>query len=190
LIAKPGLIVELGTRGAESTKAILAASSFYSAVLLSIDINPCDDIELPQNIQYNWEFIQADDVEFGSKNFISWCKFKGLDPVIDVLFIDTSHEYEHTKNEIGVWFQYLSKNGGVLFHDTNMGKIYRRLDNSLGLGWDNNRGVMKAIEEYLGKTFDETKSFVDVEQDWLIRHYPYSSGLTLMNKLNLSSLMD
>jgi hypothetical protein len=57
------------------------------------------------------------------------------------------------------------------------------LNNSIGRGWNNNRGVIKAIEEFFGKRLDESKVFVDIEKKWLIRHFPYSSGLMLLKRL-------
>src|SRR5438270_1418231 len=42
--ACPHLIVELGTRGGESTKTILAAAKHSNATVLSIDINDCSSV--------------------------------------------------------------------------------------------------------------------------------------------------
>jgi len=181
----PSLIVELGTRGGESTRTILAAARHLRATLLSIDLNPCGDIGLPPNLRERWTFVQADDVDFGKRGFVPWCAAQGIEPSIHAMFIDTSHHYEHTAREIETWFPYVAANGIILFHDTNMGQLYRRLNNTLGRGWDNDRGVIRAIEEYLNRSFDETKTFVDVADEWLVRHYPYSSGLTLLKKLAL-----
>jgi cephalosporin hydroxylase len=182
---RPSLIVELGTRGGESTRTILAAARHLHARLLSIDVNPCGDLDLPPKLGESWTFVQADDVDFGRAGFVPWCASRRIEPAIGALFIDTSHHYEHTAREIQTWFPYVSADGIVLFHDTNMGRLYRRLDNTLGRGWDNDRGVIRAIEEYLNRSFDETKTFVDVADNWLVRHYPYSSGLTLLKKLSL-----
>lgn len=184
LIARePSLIVELGTRGGESTRAILAAAQHVGARVLSIDIDPRPEFALPERCEKAWEFVQADDVEFGENQFEPWCRANGLLPQADALFIDTSHEYEHTRREIEIWFRFVPKNGIVMFHDTNMGNLYRRMDNTVALGWNNTRGVMRALEQYLGREYDETKAFVDVTDNWLVRHQPYSSGLTFMKRL-------
>lgn len=39
---------------------------------------------------------------------------------IDVLFIDSSHKYEHTKKELELYFPYLRKNGFIFLHDTSL----------------------------------------------------------------------
>ena len=55
---------------------------------------------------------------------------------IDVLFTDTSHPYEYTLAEIDVWFPHLSGTGIAICHDTNLKRLYRRRDGTLGLAWD------------------------------------------------------
>ncbi len=184
VLSKPKFIVELGTRGGQSTQACLAAASYCGARVLSIDINPCDGIDVPEAYRDAWEFECADDIAFARDRFAAWCQTRGIEGGIDLLFIDTSHEYEHTVKEIEAWFPFLSERGMVVFHDTNMRPVYRRLDNSVGTTCDNQRGVMRAVEEYLGKQFDETKVFVDVVKGWLVRHHPYSSGLTLLRRMD------
>lgn len=181
--ARPKLIVELGTRGGESTRALLAAAVRCDARMLSVDIDPCDPPNLPDDARAAWTFVQADDVAFGRERFAGWCAEQGLEPRIDVLFIDTSHLYEHTCEELAVWMPLVAANGTVLFHDTAMGHAYRRNDASIGFGWDNDRGVIRAIEEYLGRRYDETRYFVDEAGGWLIRHDPKSSGFTVLRRM-------
>ena len=182
--AQPKLIVELGTRGGESTKTILAAASHSGAAVLSIDIHDCSGVDIPDEIKRNWTFIQADDVHFEKTKFCEWCAGRALHPIIDVLFIDTSHLYEHTVAEIKAWEPYVSANGLMILHDTNLKKLSRTHTNAiLNLGWENERGVMRAIEELVGKRFAENDFFVDVANGWLIRHHPNSFGLTMLKRL-------
>jgi predicted O-methyltransferase YrrM len=181
LNARPKLIVELGTRGGESTRALLSAASICDAILLSVDIKDCGLLNMPY--RERWEFIKANDVEFGKQPFINWCQRRGIDAKIDVLFIDTSHIYEHTKKEIEVWSKYLSENGVMMFHDTNAGRgAYSRTDGSCGLGRNNKRGVIRAIEEFVGQKYDENSFFSDLRNNFLIKHYPYCDGLTILKK--------
>jgi hypothetical protein len=182
--ARPNLIVELGTRGGESTRALLAAAKACGSRMLSIDIADVSAIEVP--FRESWTFLCADDVEFGRTSFRPWCDANSLAASIDVLFIDTSHLYEHTKQEIEVWLPYLAENGVAIFHDTNMGRgVFRRLDGSLGVGWDNQRGVIRAIEELVGRQYDETAFFDDYAAGFLIKHYPNCNGLTVIKKVSL-----
>jgi predicted O-methyltransferase YrrM len=179
--AKPKLMVELGTRGGESTRSLLAAAFLSKAVLLSIDIDDWELNDLPYH--ENWHFVQADDIEFGKSSFVKWCHRQHIKPVIDVLLIDTTHEYEHTKKEIATWMPFIADDGIMIFHDTNMGKgIYARTDGSVAFGWDNNRGVMRAIENMVGRRYNENFYFYDFTQDYLLLHYPYSNGLTIVKR--------
>ena len=179
--ARPSLIVELGTRGGESTRALLAAASLSDAIVLSIDVEDCKQAEIC--FRERWHFIKADDIKFGRSEFTSWCAAHSVAPVIDVLFVDTSHEYSHTKNEIETWSNYLSEEGTIIFHDTNMGKgMYSRNNGSMGFGWNNQRGVIRAIEEFIGRRYDENSFFADVTDKFNIIHFPNSNGLTILKK--------
>ena len=175
------LMVELGTRGGESTRALLAAASLTDSVLLSIDIEDCSQIKVP--FSDRWHFLMADDIKFGKTGFREWCIEHSLPPVIDLLFIDTSHEYTHTKNEIELWAGYLSDRGILIFHDTNMGEgVFRRFDGSLGFGWNNQRGVIRAVEEFLNRKYDENAFFCDVTDKFNLIHFPNSSGFTILQR--------
>lgn len=181
LDAKPKLMVELGTRGGESTRVLLAVASITKSTLLSIDIDDCSQLDLP--FREHWHFVKADDVEFGKAGFGEWCLSRSIEPKIDVLFLDTSHEYEHTKDEIEIWSTYLSNKGIILFHDTNMKTgTYGRMDGSVDFGWNNERGVMRAIEQFVGCQYDEDSFFCDIRRGYLIKHYPNCNGLTLLKR--------
>lgn len=178
--AEPVLVVELGTRGGESTRSLLDAASQSGATMLSVDINDCDIGD--HSHRDRWHFEQADDTVFAGR-FNEWCREKNLEPVIDVLFIDTSHEYEHTCRELAAWLPFVAEKGVVMLHDTNMGKgIFRRLDLSLDKSWNNQRGVIRAIEEMLGTRYDENALFSDIHAHWLVAHLPYSNGLTILKR--------
>ena len=60
-------------------------------------------------------------------------------------------------------------------------------DKSLGVGWQRNRGVMAAIEEYFGTKFNENASFTDVRKGWIVRHNALCSGFTVLERLNFSN---
>ena len=185
--AQPRLIVELGTRGGESTRVFLAAAKMNDAKVLSVDIEDCSGLELPHRDR--WSFVKTDDIEFGLKGFAVWCAAANLKPQIDLLFIDTSHLYEHTKQEIEIWSPLLADGGVMIFHDTNMGQgVYGRLDRSVGrYGWDNERGVIRAVEEFLGTSYDERRFFTDLQKGFLVAHYPHCNGLTVLKKLPVSA---
>ena len=177
----PDTIVELGVRGGESTFAFERAARLTDASVVSVDVD-----ETSYRSEYDdWRFVRADDIEFAER-FGEWCDDNGVDPAIDVLFIDTSHRYEHTIAEIDTWFPHLANDAVVLFHDTNMEDFYRRKDGTIGKGWDNDRGVIRALEDFFDCNFDETKPFVTVSRGFAIRHYPLCSGLTVLRKIGLA----
>lgn len=179
---KPKLIVELGTRGGESTRALLAASIDTGARMLSVDIDPCAP-ELPEPARMKWSFQQSDDVAFGRERFVDWCAERGVEPLIDVLFIDTSHLYQHTCEELAVWMPLVAPRGVALFHDTNLYHYTVRVSGALERSWDNERGVIRAIEEYFGVGIDERKPAAGVAGMWAFRHNPRCNGFTVLRRL-------
>lgn len=178
MAVKPKIIIELGVRGGESTFVLERVAKLNDADIISVDIEDFTDVS-----QYpKWHFVKSDDVKFADE-FVSWCKSNGLKPEIDVLFIDTSHYYEHTVYEIRAWFGFLKKGSKVMFHDTNMYRFFTRRDGSRGYGWDSERGVIRAIETYLEEKFNESKNFRVRKKGWLITHHSYCNGLTILKKL-------
>ncbi|MEK7158176.1 MAG: class I SAM-dependent methyltransferase [Patescibacteria group bacterium] len=180
---RPRLIVELGVRGGESTLVFDHVARICHSKIVSVDLEDCTDIT---NFS-NWTFVQKDDVQFG-REFGEWCREHNTDSKIDLLFLDTSHFFEHTLKEIEAWFPWLSDRGIVCFHDTNMRRIYRRRDGSRGVGWNNHRGVIRAIEQYFHKAFDERQDFVDLCNGWIIEHHANCSGLTVLKKIKVSEV--
>lgn len=177
LSVKPRLIVELGVRGGESTYVLERVARFFQSQLVSVDLEDCSRVSTYEN----WHFVRGDDVAFAGE-FSEWCSTRRIHPQIDLLFIDTSHLFGHTLNEIRAWLPLVSGRAKVFFHDTNLKKIYFRQDGSMGIGWRNQRGVIRAIEKYLNRNFDEKKSFIDFSQGWIVRHSPYCGGFTVLEK--------
>jgi len=175
----PKVIVELGIRGAESSRVFACITEELNAHLIGVDIAP------PYQFHYstikNSRLVIMDDVECASTYSDL---LKGM---INVLFIDTSHLYDHTVKEIAAWFPLLSDKALVIFHDTNLdGKGYYRKDGKMEMNWNNDRGVTRAIEEYLNIVIDEKTNFDMTLQrgdiKWTLKHYPNSNGLLLLWK--------
>jgi cephalosporin hydroxylase len=179
---QPRLIVELGVRGGESRFAFERAARVTGSALLSVDIEDCSSV---CGESAGWHFVQSDDIEF-AQVFPNWCSQHGIEPRIDVLFIDTSHLFEHTLREIQQWFPYLSGRCKVLFHDTNPKRFYRRLDGTIGPGCNWKRAVVEALEEHLGARFNERLHFVTMVDGWLVRHWAHCNGLTLLERMRSS----
>lgn len=99
-------VIELGTRSGVSTVAWLHGLHLTGGRLTSIDLDPGPDITSDR-----WTFIQGDDLD---PAIVS-----ELDPA-DIVFVDTSHLYEHTLRELNV-YRWLVKPGGVMvLHDTEL----------------------------------------------------------------------
>ena len=75
----------------------------------------------------------------------------------------------------------------MVFHDTNMAKRYRKKNGTMGMGWDNERGVIRAIEEYFGYCFNEQSAFVQWVRGCVVEHVPYCNGLTTLIRIDPAS---
>ena len=110
---KPKVLVELGRGQSTFVFATLMKDlgQFYS-----IDFNRKSvcrlfpeggKLMLGLNRMKHVHFIDGDDMDI----------VKTWDKDIDILFIDTSHTYEHTKGELNTWCKHVS--GVVILHDTD-----------------------------------------------------------------------
>jgi cephalosporin hydroxylase len=178
LLARPRLIVELGVRGGASTFVFERVAEVVNASLISADLDDCaSSCSSPR-----WHFFRGDDVHF-SRVFPAFCHQRAINPLIDLLFIDTSHYYDHSVQEISSWFPLLSSRAKVMFHDTNLKPIGPRKDGCFALGWDNQRGVIRAVEEHLGISIDEGKPCTRMAAGWLLRHWSNCNGLTILDRI-------
>lgn len=179
----PNIFIEVGVRGGESTKAFKYAIQHTNARLIGIDINP-EYVSTYANLNIpHSEFHLMDDVTL--PNWWQTSPYK--DTYADIIFIDTSHYYEHTCAEIKAFTPLLANDGMLMFHDTTLwGGIYERLNNTVGGGWDNSKGVIRAIKEFFSIEFDESKytllTFVAHNSGWHLVHYPFCNGLTIIKK--------
>lgn len=109
------VIIELGVREGNSTCAFLAVLENVKGTLWSVDINPARTPPEWDKIEH-WKFLQADDM---SPEAREW-----LPAECDVLFIDTSHVYEHTLVELAEYAPRVRPGGVILMHDTEHGGHY------------------------------------------------------------------
>jgi cephalosporin hydroxylase len=100
-----GHVIELGTRTGVSTIAWLYALSNTGGRLTSIDLDPKPDI----GTWPHWTFIQGDDLD---PRIVT-----DLEPA-DIVFVDTSHHYEHTRAELRVYRHLVKPGGRMALHDT------------------------------------------------------------------------
>jgi cephalosporin hydroxylase len=140
--SRPGCrVLELGSRRGNSTLAFLAGVKESGGHVWSCDITPVDRDPagmLPWARHPLWTFTRGSDMDPAVQAL--------LPPEADVLFIDTSHEYEHTLAELRAYMPWLAPGGIALFHDTN-------LICWPGYQWDRDiPPVRAALDEYCAET--------------------------------------
>lgn len=107
------LVIELGVHTAQSTVALLEAVHASDGRLVSVDIDLLPHVIGMLNaykLLDRWQFNLMDDIKFGQK----WPSGKKA----DLIFIDTSHTFDHTTKEIELYEPILRPGGIMAFHDT------------------------------------------------------------------------
>ena len=187
VMKQPKIIIEVGVRSGESTVSFKKAAEYSGAKLIGVDIDiKSADVYAQLKIK-NAEFRTMNDVDFADWWHAS--EYKGSKA--DIIFIDTSHLYEHTVQELEVFVPLLADDGLLVFHDTNMTPLtnctYKRINNTRGKAWDNKKGVIRGIKDFFSLEFDEAAytqlTFSSKGTDWSLAHYPYCNGLTLIQRL-------
>lgn len=102
-------VFELGTRTGVSTIAWLYALE-GKGHLVSVDL----DTKPPIGDHDHWTFIQGDDT---NPDVIA--RLRRLGPA-DIIFIDTSHLYEHTVTELATYLPLVRPGGRIVCHDTQL----------------------------------------------------------------------
>jgi cephalosporin hydroxylase len=102
------VVVELGVRYGKSTVALLAGVEQTAGLVWSCD---ADRLPLPPEVTDHpqWEFVAGDDLAM-----VAYAPSP-----VDLLFIDTSHEYEHTLAELAAYGPLVRRGGAVALHDTD-----------------------------------------------------------------------
>lgn len=103
-------IIELGTREGYSTVAFLMAlRTRPHAHLYSVDIQRVFGKMEPWRDRIDqWTFLETSDLPYPD----------GLPKFADMIFIDTDHLLETTRQEIATYSEHVSEDGIMLFHDT------------------------------------------------------------------------
>jgi predicted O-methyltransferase YrrM len=106
-----GVMAELGVRAGNSACALLAAIEVAGGGdLYSVDIA---DAQVPAawHRLVAWHFLKADDMSERARAFVP--------ARLDLLFIDTSHAFGHTLDELGAYGSRVRPGGIILCHDTH-----------------------------------------------------------------------
>ena len=140
--SRPGCrVLELGARRGNSTLAFLAGCAESDGHVWSCDV---DDVRrFPDGIgpfgrSPRWTFVHGDDMDPAVQ--------AQLPDQVDIWFLDTSHEYEHTLAELRAYMPRVAPGGVALFHDTH-------LMSWPGYDWDGKASpVWTALDEYCAET--------------------------------------
>lgn len=106
------VVVELGA--GQSTYALTAAVNATKGQFYSVDVTsvaPLRGFEQGEGVlekEPRYHQIVLDDMDLVKK----W------DKEIDFLFIDSSHLYKHTLDELNSWPKFVKKGGIIMMHDT------------------------------------------------------------------------
>ncbi len=101
-----GNVLELGTRSGVSTVVLLAGVEARGGHVWSVDIEDCSSVAAGHPL---WSFIQSD-----SRNPELPLQ---VGTPIDLLLIDTEHQYEITQAELALWADYVRPGGTICLHD-------------------------------------------------------------------------
>jgi cephalosporin hydroxylase len=133
------VILELGVRNGCSTAAFLAGLDDSDGLLWSVDVlqpgPPASDWDDPR-----WSFIEGDDMD----PFI----IRETPSDVDLLFIDTSHRYQHTLDELVVYGPRVKCGGVILLHDTELEVAPGSVQDE-----DRNYPVRRAVEDWCRSRF-------------------------------------
>lgn len=101
-------VLELGTRDGVSTRAWLMGLSVTGGRLTTVDLLPAPPLE---SGQVPWTHIVGSDMD---PDVVERLREAGP---YSVVFIDTSHEFQHTMDEIATYWPMVAEGGCMCFHD-------------------------------------------------------------------------
>ena len=139
-------VLELGTAAGNSTSAFLAAAVKTGGHVWSVDLVANPMAPQPWTVAERWTasgywtFIVGDDmyVEVPDRKF-------------DVLYIDTSHTYDHTLAELRRFVPMVAEGGTVLMHDTHL-EVYGGEPGPPKPGPDSPYPVTRALDTFCAET--------------------------------------
>jgi O-methyltransferase len=186
LMFGPKSIVELGVRTGWSTRAFLAAARETGAKMLGIDKDPSSrHVYSTCMFGVQCYFIEGEST-VSAGIFRDWASENDFPASVDVLFVHTTHIFEDTIQELSLWEPLLSEKAAIILHDSNIEDQFVLKDGTSGKGWNNQRGVARAIHQFVGIHFDETQFFDSgvepVGNGWRVSHDPTSCGLTILQR--------
>jgi predicted O-methyltransferase YrrM len=118
-----GNVFEIGVRTGVSTSALLMGVKEHGGHVWSLDIEDCGHLYVDNP---DWTFLQGHSVIDADR------VLSVLPHSLDVLFIDSDHDYVVAHDELRLYGPIVKAGGTILMHDTDLAGA----------------GVRKALEEY------------------------------------------
>jgi hypothetical protein len=172
-------VVELGTRGANSTWAFAHGlcqnkNTDSEKRLVAVDLNYSPNLEplkkACKEVGINFIFIMADDVKITI-------------PPSQIMFVDSFHVYGHLKKELELHAEKIEKY--IILHDTTCdwvdGEVIRSGWNPEQISKETGYSIQD-ITRGLGPALME---FLDTHPEWRILHkYENCNGLTILERVS------
>ena len=168
---KNPVILELGVNKGSSTAKFLDYINLYGGELYSIDIVDCSRIinnDRFKNIPTEkWNFLTSNDLDI--ENIL--LKFPKLKNGIDLIYIDSYHDFTHVNKILEKWYLYISKFGYIFFDDTEsrLYKAKKKFTHSI-----NNDSIDKLVRDFHDRNYDQL----------VLTKYFSGSGLSELFKLS------
>lgn len=178
-LVRPWLIVEIGAGREQLSTVVLSwIAEYFNADHIAVDMLPAPRLTEYERTRY----VCSEGIEFAAE-FEEFRRLNKLPCFVDLFYLDTSELYDEVCGEIDAWLPHLGGNGAMMFRCTNLQKQLIYQDGSSALdGWDNQRGVIRALEDKFQIRFDETKEYEGEQAGWKIKHWPYGAGLTVLHR--------
>lgn len=165
------VILELGVHKGSSTAKFLDYVNNNGGELYSVDIVDCSGIintERFKNISTdNWNFLKSNDLNLD----LILSKFPKLKNGIDLIYIDSYHDYTHVNLILKKWYIYMKKFSYLFFDDTESRAYKEKKDFFHSV---NNDSVDNLVKDFHSRNYDQV----------ILTKYFSGSGLSELLKIS------
>tara|TARA_B100000767_G_C19626655_1_gene476431 strand:+ start:40 stop:768 length:729 start_codon:yes stop_codon:yes gene_type:complete len=168
---KNPIILELGVNKGSSTAKFLDYVNTFGGELYSVDIVDCSKIihtdRFKNILTEKWNFIKSNDLNI---EYI-FSKFPLLEKGVDLIYIDSYHDYTHVQKILKKWFFYIRKHGYIFFDDTESCQYRKIKDFSHSV---NNDSIDALVKDFHYRNYNQV----------VLTKYYSGSGLSELFKLS------
>ena len=165
------IILELGVNKGSSTAKFLDYVNTYGGELYSIDITDCSNIidstRFKDISTKNWNFLKTNDLMID--HILG--KFPKLKEGIDLIYIDSYHDFTHVNKILKKWYLYINKFGYLFFDDTESRAYKAKKDFFHSV---NNDSIDKLVKDFHSRNYDQV----------VLTKYFSGSGLSELFKIS------